>query len=113
MSLYLVDRDLPGVTVDQFAAAQRAANAISERFTAAGTPVRYIRSTFLPTAARFLCLFEAASADLVAAVNQARRSHLPACQRLSSWTHEHERAATPSGGALPWDVARSAEAFGR
>jgi hypothetical protein len=69
--LYLVDRDLPGVTVDQLAAAQRAAIAASNEFTAAGKPVRYIRSTFLPLEAHCLCLFEAADAELVAAVNEA------------------------------------------
>jgi hypothetical protein len=71
MTLYLVDRDLPGMTIDQLAAAQRAAVSTAERFTAAGTPVRYIRSTFLPLEAKCMCLFEAASAALVEAVNEA------------------------------------------
>lgn len=71
MALYLVDCDLPGVTLDQLAAAQRAAIATAQRFTAAGTPVRYIRSTFLPLEAHCLSLFEAPSADLVEAVNRA------------------------------------------
>jgi hypothetical protein len=71
LAFYLVDRDLPGVTVDQLAAAQRAAVAISNRFTAAGKPVRYIRSTFLPLEAHCMCLFEATSAALVVAVNEA------------------------------------------
>jgi Protein of unknown function (DUF4242) len=71
LALYLVDRDLPRVTVDQLAAAQRAAIATSREFTAGGQPVRYIRSTFLPLEAHCLCLFEAANASLVKAVNEA------------------------------------------
>ena len=71
MALYLVDRDLPGITVDQLAAAQRAAISASAEFTAAGTPIRYIRSMFLPDEAHCMCLFEAADAALVAAVNEA------------------------------------------
>lgn len=70
MALYLVDRDLPGITLDQLAAARRAAIATSAELTAAGTPVRYVRSTFLPLDARCLCLFEASSVDLVEKVNQ-------------------------------------------
>jgi Protein of unknown function (DUF4242) len=70
LALYLVDRDLPGVTLDQFSAAQRAAIATSAELTAAGTPVRYLRSTFLPLDARCLCLFEASSVDIVEKVNQ-------------------------------------------
>ena len=40
MGLYLVDRDLPGITVDQLAAAQRATISASAEFTAAGTPIQ-------------------------------------------------------------------------
>jgi hypothetical protein len=73
--MYLVDRDLPGVTIDQFAAAQRAALETARRFTAEGRPVRYIRSTFIPGEARSLCLFEAADAGQVRMLNEA--AHIP------------------------------------
>jgi hypothetical protein len=69
VALYLVDRDLPGMTIDQFTAAQRAGIAAAARFTAAGSPVRYIRSTFQPQLARSICLFEAPNAHVVEAVN--------------------------------------------
>ena len=75
MRMYLVDRDLPGMTVDQFAAAQRAAIETARRFTAEGRPVRYIRSTFIPGEARSLCLFEAADAEQVRMLNEA--AHIP------------------------------------
>ena len=71
MALYLVDRDLPGMTLDQLAAARRAAISAAAQFTAAGNPITYVRSTFLPAEARCLDLFEAASAAIVAAVNEA------------------------------------------
>jgi hypothetical protein len=66
---YLVERDLPGMTRDQLAAALRAAAETARRFTAAGNPVRYIRSLFLPQQARCLCLFEARDAESVRSLN--------------------------------------------
>jgi hypothetical protein len=68
---YLVDRDLPGITRAQLAAAHRAATETARRFTAEGRPVRYIRSLFLPQEARCLCLFEALDADSVRSLNDA------------------------------------------
>jgi hypothetical protein len=67
----MVDRDLPGITLDQLAAAQRAAIETSKEFTANGKPVRYIRSTFVPGEAHCMCLFEAPSPELVREVQEA------------------------------------------
>jgi hypothetical protein len=66
---YLVDRDLPGISRDQLAAANRAATETARQFTAEGTPIRYIRSLFLPQEARCLCLFEAVDAESVRSLN--------------------------------------------
>ena len=71
MAVYMVERDLTGITMPQLAGAQQAAIATSRRFTADGTPVRYIRSTFVPGEARCMCLFDATSADDVQKVNEA------------------------------------------
>lgn len=71
MPVYMVDRNLPGITMDQLASAQKAAIATSERFTAEGKNVRYIRSTFVPGESRCMCLFEASNPELVKEVNQA------------------------------------------
>ncbi len=60
MPVYMVDRNLPGVTTEQLAAAQKAAIETCQQFTAKGTPVRYLRTTFVPGEARCMCLFEAA-----------------------------------------------------
>ena len=71
MPVYMADRDLPGITTEQLGAAQRAAIETSERFTAEGKPVRYLRSMFVPSEAHCMCLFEAPNAELVEEVNRA------------------------------------------
>jgi hypothetical protein len=73
MPVYMVDRSLPGVTVDQLAAAQKAAIETSRQFSAQGKPVRYIRSTFVPGESHCMCLFEASNPDLVKQVNEAAK----------------------------------------
>ena len=70
MSVYMVDRTLEGIKMEELAAAQQAAIQTSKEFTAEGTPVRYIRTTFVPGEAHCMCLFEANSADDVRAVNE-------------------------------------------
>lgn len=69
MAVYMVERNLQGITMPQLAGAQQAAIATAQKFTADGTPVRYIRSTFVPGEARCMCLFDASSADDVKKVN--------------------------------------------
>ena len=71
MAVYMVDRDLPGITPEQLGTSQRAAIDTCQRFTGAGRDVRYIRSTFLPEESRCMCLFEAATRELVREVNDA------------------------------------------
>ena len=71
MAVYMVERDLPGITNDALAGAQRAAIASAQKSTTDGTSVRYIRSTFVPGEARCMCLFEAASPDAVRDVNES------------------------------------------
>jgi hypothetical protein len=44
----MVERDLPGIEMEQLAAAQKAAIETSNQFTADGKPVRYIRTTVCP-----------------------------------------------------------------
>jgi hypothetical protein len=70
VALFLVFRDLPGVTRDQYAAAQRAAADASRRCSAAGCEIRYRGGFFLPQVGRAICVFDAASAADVVAVNK-------------------------------------------
>ena len=75
MAVFMVERELPGVSMDQLAAAQQAAIKTGQQFTEDGKNVRYIRTTFVPGDFRCMCLFEADSADDVKAVNEA--AHIP------------------------------------
>ncbi len=73
MPVYMVERDLAGITMEQLAAAQKAAIETGKQFTAKGKPVRYIRSTFVPGEARCMCLFEAPNPQLVKEVNDTAK----------------------------------------
>jgi muconolactone delta-isomerase len=73
MAVYMVERDLPGITMAQLAAAQKAAIETGQRLTAQGKPVRYIRTTFVPGESRCMCLFEAPSALLVRELNDTAK----------------------------------------
>jgi hypothetical protein len=70
MAVYMVERDLPGISNDQLAAAQRAAIDTGRQMTAEGKNVRYIRTTFVPGEAKCMCLFEADNPELVKEVNE-------------------------------------------
>lgn len=69
MTVFMVERDLKGITMPALAAAQQAAITQGREMTAAGTPIRYIRSTFAPEDGRCFCLFEGASASDVRRLN--------------------------------------------
>ncbi len=71
MAVFMVNRDLPGITIDQLAGAQQAAIETSQKFTEQGKSVRYIRSTFVPDESHCMCLFEASDSGVVKEVNEA------------------------------------------
>lgn len=73
MPVFMVDRYLPGITKEQLAQAQRATIQTSQKFTAQGKKVRYIRSMFVPGEARCMCLFEAENSQVVKEVNEAAK----------------------------------------
>jgi hypothetical protein len=73
MPVYMVDRDLPGIKMEQLAAAQKAAIELSEKMTAQGKKVRYIRSAFVPGEAHCMCFFEAANPDVVKELNETAK----------------------------------------
>lgn len=70
MAVYMVERDLKGITLDQLAAAQKRAIETGKALTAQGKPVRYIRSMFVPGEARCMCLFEAPRPEHVKELNE-------------------------------------------
>lgn len=69
MSVFMVERSLGGISMDDLGGAQRAAIDKGEQMTATGTPVRYIRTTFAPEDGRCMCLFEAGSSEDVQRLN--------------------------------------------
>lgn len=69
MTVYMVERDLKGIQMGDLAAAQQLAIKTAGDYTAKGTPVRYIRSTFAPEDGRCMCLFEAANPEDVKRLN--------------------------------------------
>ena len=75
MPVYVVERNLPGITIDQLAEAQRAILTVSQRFSDQGDPVRYLRCTYIPEESRCICLFEATKVDIVEQVNE--EAHIP------------------------------------
>jgi len=70
MAVYMVERDLKGITMEQPAAAQKLAIQTGKDLSAGGKQVRYIRSTFVPGEARCMCLFEAPNPQNVKELNE-------------------------------------------
>jgi hypothetical protein len=75
MSVYLVERHLPGVTMEDLAECQKKAIQMGKEMTAEGRKVRYIRSMFLPEENKCMCLFESSSAEDVREANE--RASIP------------------------------------
>jgi hypothetical protein len=75
MPRYMVERYLPGFTSEQLPAAAGAAKSTTAQMTEEGTPVRYLRSTFVPAEEKCFCLFEGPSAKAVKDANE--RAGLP------------------------------------
>ncbi len=67
---FLVERYLPGISVDELRAAAARASAATAAMAAEGARVRYLGSTFLPDEETCFCQFEAPSAEAVAQVNE-------------------------------------------
>jgi len=75
MEVFMVERSLKGISMDQLAAAQQRAIRTAADMTAAGTRVRYLRSTFVPDSGRCMCLFESGDRGTVEALN--RKAEIP------------------------------------
>ncbi|MDG4647254.1 DUF4242 domain-containing protein [Roseibacterium sp. SDUM158017] len=71
MPVFMVERDLKGIAMEDLAGAQRAAIAQAAEMRGAGQRIDYIRSTFAPEDGRCMCLFEGESAAQVQALNDA------------------------------------------
>jgi len=69
MGTYVAERYLPGITTEQLLDAARRARRAAADMTATGTPVTYLRSTFLTGDQTCYCLFDGPSEQAVAQVN--------------------------------------------
>ena len=75
MPKYMVERHLPGITSDQLSAAAARAKSTTAQMSEEGTPIRYLRSTFVPSEEKCYCLFDGPSADAVEQAN--KRADIP------------------------------------
>lgn len=75
METFMVERSLKGISMADLGAAQKAAIGAAQELTRAGTPVTYLRSSFVPETGECRCLFSAPSAESVKGVND--RAKLP------------------------------------
>lgn len=70
MTTFLVLRHLPGLTRDQYAAAQQAAIAAARQASTDGRVVRHLGGFFIPGDGRAICIFCAESLTDVTTVNE-------------------------------------------
>ena len=73
MPMFVVKRELPGVTPEVLQSAGVRAKSCCAEMTQEGQPVRWIRSFFLPETAQTHCYFEAGSRQAVEEANQRAR----------------------------------------
>ena len=75
MSVFMVERDLKGISMEALGGAQQAAIAEAAKMRGEGSKIGYIRSTFAPEDGRCMCLFDGESAEQVQSLND--RAGLP------------------------------------
>jgi Protein of unknown function (DUF4242) len=61
MTVYMVERDLKGISMEGLSGAQKAAINKAAEMSSKGTDIKYLRSTFAPEDGRCMCLFDAQS----------------------------------------------------
>jgi hypothetical protein len=69
MSVYMVERNLKGIGMEDLAGAQEAAIAKAKEMSSNGIQISYIRTTFAPEDGRCMCLFDAQSESDVRKLN--------------------------------------------
>lgn len=82
MAKFLVLRQLPGLTRDQFAAAQQAVREAARQASTGGRVVRHLGGFFVPGKGRAICIFCAESLADVTTVNE--RAEVPFTEVLEA-----------------------------
>lgn len=67
--VFMVERDLPGIAMQDLADAQKRAIVSGKEMSAEGKQVKYLRSTFVPGESKCMCLFEAPNSENVREAN--------------------------------------------
>jgi hypothetical protein len=75
MAMFIVQRDLPGITPEAMQSAALRSKTCCAEMTEEGQPVRWIRSFFLPNTMQTNCYYEGATAEVIKEVN--RRAGIP------------------------------------
>lgn len=75
MEVFMVQRSLKGLPLEQLAAAQQRAIRTAADMTDGGTPIRYLRTAFVPSTGQCMCLFESERRENVEALN--RQANIP------------------------------------
>jgi hypothetical protein len=88
MALFVVERELPGITPEALQSAGLRAKTCCTEMTAEGQDVRWIRSFFIPESSRTHCYFEAESRDAVEEVNQRARIPFTRVSEVAEMTPE-------------------------
>jgi hypothetical protein len=95
VATFLVLRQLPDVTRDQYAAAQQAALAAATQSSADGRSVRYLGGYFFLNDERAICIFAADTAADVTLVNQ--RAGVPFTEILEVFEMRPKRGDAEPG----------------
>ena len=75
MAIYVVERELPGITPEALTSAGLRAKTCCNEMTEEGMDVRWVRSFFLPEKEQRHCYFEANNASVVKEANE--RANIP------------------------------------
>ena len=73
MQVFVTERSLKGIPMEQLAAAQKRAIETAQKFSREGREIKYLRSTFVPDTGCCSCLFEAQDAATVEALNNTAK----------------------------------------
>jgi hypothetical protein len=87
---YLVERYLPGISPPQLLEAMARAQASTAQMRAAGTMIRYLGSTFIPTDEACYCLYAAPSVQAVRKANE--RAAFPFARIVTAVQYPPERS---------------------
>ncbi len=88
MPMYVVERDLPGITEDQLTGAGLRTKSCVEEMSREGQDVRWVRSYFSPDTEQARCYYEASDEDRVKELNERAQVPYVAIRQVMEMTPE-------------------------